>query len=216
MIVKPKMMTCIWNVEFLVKTPQKSVQEEANTPQKFRHPSRIYPFHLQVIGGSNIRITSYNVCYTKLLRPSLVLSNLKGLMSLPSKVVQYPVLVVKPMSTVAISVPSFTFFTLFALSPFIVASSLWVAGIDPCSKGGYPYSSVRSIINSNIASCNDRVTTFDKWCRFQSEVEIWIYRIIFSPQVDTPQVPCTGESKSHNLPASRRAGFAKNWRNNFV
>jgi hypothetical protein len=67
------------------------------------------------------------------------------------------------------------------------------------------------LLGFDLLPCNYRVTTFDKWGRFQSEVEVWIYRIIFSPQADTPQAPCTGESKSHNLPASRRARFAKNW-----
>src|SRR5512136_524190 len=84
--------------------------------------------------------------------PTLVLSNLKDLVFLPSKVVQYPVLLATPMSTVAISVPSFTMFTLFALSPFIVVSSLFVIGINSSKKGGYLYSSFRSIINYNIAS----------------------------------------------------------------
>jgi hypothetical protein len=58
------------------------------------------------------------------------------------------------MSTVAISVPSFTVLTLFALSPLIVVSSLFVVGINSCRKGGYPYSSFPSIMNYNIASCN--------------------------------------------------------------
>jgi hypothetical protein len=56
------------------------------------------------------------------------------------------------MSTVAISVPSFTLFTLLDLSPFIAVSSLFVVGINSRRKGGYPYSSFPSIMNYNIAS----------------------------------------------------------------
>jgi hypothetical protein len=56
------------------------------------------------------------------------------------------------MSTVAISVPSFTILTLFALSPLIAVSSFFVIGINSRRKGGYPYSSFPSIINYNIAS----------------------------------------------------------------
>jgi len=70
--------------------------------------------------------------------------------------VQYPVLLATPMSTVAISVPSFTIFTLFALNPFIVVSSLFLIGINSRQKGGYPYSSFPSIINYNIASCTSQ------------------------------------------------------------
>ena len=84
--------------------------------------------------------------------PSFVLSNLKDLMLIPSRVVHYPVLFVTPMSTVAISVPSFTVFTPFALNPLMVVSSLFVVGINSCRKGGYPYFSFPSIINYNIAS----------------------------------------------------------------
>jgi hypothetical protein len=91
--------------------------------------------------------------YQNFSKPSFVLSNLKGLMSLPSRVVQYPVLVVRPISTVAMSVSSFSVFTLIALSPFIAISFLCVAGISSCRKGGYPYSLFCSILNYNIASC---------------------------------------------------------------
>jgi hypothetical protein len=45
-------------------------------------------------------------------------------MSLPSAVVQYPVLLVMPMSIVAIKALSFTTPTFFDLTPFMVSSSL--------------------------------------------------------------------------------------------
>jgi len=70
------------------------------------------------------------VIYQNFSNPSLLLSKLKHLVLRPSRVVQYPVLFVMPMSTVAISVPSFTILTLLALNPFIVVSSLPVTGIN--------------------------------------------------------------------------------------
>src|SRR5512139_179651 len=107
------------------------------------------------------------VIHQNFSNPSFVLSNLKDLVLLPSKVVQYPVLLATPMSTVAISVPSFTIFTLCALSPFIVVSSLFVVGINSCRKGGYPYPLFPSIMNYNIASCNLLFPNFKKRCKLQ-------------------------------------------------
>jgi hypothetical protein len=52
------------------------------------------------------------------------------------------------MSTVAISVPSFTVFTLFALNPLIAGLLPRIlTGINSRNEGGYPYSSDDSIVN---------------------------------------------------------------------
>jgi hypothetical protein len=51
------------------------------------------------------------------------------------------------MSTVAISVPSFTVFTLFALNPLIAGLLPVLTGINSRNEGGYPYSSDDSIVN---------------------------------------------------------------------
>jgi hypothetical protein len=81
------------------------------------------------------------------------------------------------MSTVAISVPSFTILTLFALSPLIVVSSLFVVGINSFREGGYPYSSFLSIMNYNIASCTLQGENPDRYARFQV---IILKKIIFT------------------------------------
>jgi len=89
----------------------------------------------------------------------------EGLGASPVQGSTIPCVLVMPMSTVAISVPSFTLLTLFALNPLIVVSSFFVIGINSCTKGGFPifvplnrklqYSKLYScLLFKNLTQCN--------------------------------------------------------------